>query len=340
MAGTMAATRLAQALTWRFERLRDGLERLRKALVVVNYHRLYAHAPQTLFDRTLYGEMSVAYFRRQLCWLKANAQVLSEDEVLGCLSRPRTFPRRGVLLTFDDGYRDNYELAFPALREQGLPALFFVPTAPLVTRRLGWWDIVAYLVGRSRRTALELEGTRHSLDGEPARQACIRLLLERYKTLPEAETRELATHLAERLDTALPSAALQDAELMTVPQLREMLAAGMAVGAHTHTHRVLATLETEAQRRELVRSKRVLERLFKTTVRSLAYPVGRRDSFGEQTKRLARETGYAMAFSFYGGFNRPGAMDPLDLRRSGKRRPFDAFTASILYPGRVLGAAS
>mgnify|MGYP003819471551 CR=1 FL=1 len=332
----MIPKRLAQALAWRLEHLGDRLERFRKALVVVNYHRLYARVLDTPFDRTVYGDISLDYFRRQLRWLKDNVQVLSEDELLGCLDRPHTFPRRGVLLTFDDGYRDNYDLAFPALREEGLPALFFIPTEPLLERRLGWWDVVAYLVGTSRRPVLELEGTRHSLDGEAARRDCIHQLQERYKTLPEAQTRHLAASLAEKLETQFPPAAVQDAELMTVPQLREMTGAGMAVGAHTHTHRVLATLDPGEQRRELLQGKRILEERLGGRVHSLAYPVGRRDSFGEETKRLAREAGYAMAFSFYSGFNRPGSIDPMDVRRSSKRKPFDAFAASILYPRRAL----
>ena len=68
----------------------------------------------------------------------------------------------------------------------------------------------------------------------------------------------------------------------------------MAVGAHTHTHRVLATLDPGEQRRELLQGKRILEERLGGRVHSLAYPVGRRDSFGEETKRLAREAGYAM----------------------------------------------
>ncbi|WP_300156355.1 polysaccharide deacetylase family protein [Solidesulfovibrio sp.] len=330
---------LTEALAWRLELFWDRLERLRTALVVVNYHRLYARAPDTPFDPTVYGGISLDYFRRQLRWLRDNARILSEEELLDCLARRRAFPRRAVALTFDDGYRDNYDLAFPALRERGMPAFFFIPTGPLLDRRLGWWDIVAYLVRRSPVPVLELEGVRHRLDGPSARQACINILQERYKTLPEAKTRHLTASLAEKLETAFPPAALQDAELMTVEHLREMTGAGMAVGAHTHSHRVLATLAPQEQRRELVEGKRLLEEQLGRPVRSLAYPVGRRDSFGEETKRMAREAGYSMAFSLYSGCNRPGSLDPMDIRRSAKRRPFDAFTASILYPGRVLRAA-
>jgi peptidoglycan/xylan/chitin deacetylase (PgdA/CDA1 family) len=330
------AKRVSDALAWRFERLGERLERFRKALVVVNYHRLYDGALATDFDEAVYGDMSVEYFRCQLRWLRANAEVLSEDDLRGCLRRPRTFPRRGVLLTFDDGYRDNFTLAFPALKDEGLAALFFIPTQAMEDRSLGWWDTIAWLVGNTARPSLDLDGEHHSLAGKTERRRVIGLLQERFKVLPESATRDLLADLAVSLETPPPSAERQDAELMTVEQLREMAAAGMGVGTHTHTHRVLTTLTPKEQARELVGSKRLLEAWLGKPVHSLAYPVGRQDSFNEETKRLAREAGYEMAFSFYQGCNRPGRLDPFDLRRSSKRRPFEAFTASILYPRQFL----
>jgi len=333
---TAVTQRLAQAVSWRLERLAQRLDGLRRALVVVNYHRLYHTALDTPFDEGVFGDVSLEYFRRQLQWLRQNTQVLSEDDVLRGLADPKVLPRRGVLITFDDGYRDNFQLAYPALRDHGLLALFFVPTGPLLERRLGWWDQAAFLVKKAKSRSLRLEGATYPLDTQDQRRKLITMLHERFKTAPEAQTRGLLDDLAQGLDSEFPAAELQDAELMTFAQLGEMSRAGMAVGAHTHSHRVLATLPADDQRRELAQGKAVLEERLGKPVRSLAYPVGRKDSFGEVTKGLAREAGYLMAFSFYSGFNRPGRMDPMDLRRSFKRKPFEAFTASILYPGREL----
>lgn len=332
----MTPFRIPKAIAWRLERLRDVLEQRRKTFVVVNYHRLYAHALETLFDERVYGDISQEYFRRQLRWLRGNAQVLSQSELRGCLQKPHTFPKRGVLLTFDDGYRDNYDLAFPALQDEGLSALFFVPTQALETRRLGWWDIIAYLVKRTDKPALELEGVVHPLTGEDDRRILIDLLQERFKKLPEFQTKHLLEELGGKLETPFPSFESQDAELMTVAHLREMIRAGMGIGAHTHSHRVLSTLTRDEQAREIAKGKHVLEAWLGESVYSLAYPVGRRDSFDDVTKCLAKDAGFEMAFSFYSGFNRPSRMDPMDLKRSYKRKPFEDFSTSILYPWRIL----
>jgi peptidoglycan/xylan/chitin deacetylase (PgdA/CDA1 family) len=328
--------RIARASSWSLERLLQTVEHFRKALVILNFHRLYSQTLQTRFDEGVFGDISLDYFLSQLSWLKKNTQVLSEDDVLNGIKHPSSLPSRGVLITFDDGYRDNYDLAYPALRDNNLPALFFVPTKLLIERRLGWWDIASYMVKHSKRQSMIHEDRLYSLGEQADRKRLIAVLHERFKTEPAARTNSLLEDLSKDLETDFPSAELQDAELMSFEQLGEMVRGGMAVGAHTHTHRVLATLEPEDQKRELEQSKAILEEQVGKPVRSLAYPVGRRDSFTEQTKRLAREVGYAMAFSFYSGINRPGRMDPFDLRRSFKRKPFETFTASILHPGREL----
>ena len=237
----MIVKRLAQSLRWRFERLAMLLERRRKALVVITYHRLYSQVLDTPFDEGVFGDMSQEYFALQLQWLKLNAEVISEGDVRLGLRCPGTLPQRGVLITFDDGYRDNYTLAYPVLRQMKLPALFFVPTQPLLERRLGWWDLAAYLVKQTKRPSLTLDGISYSLGGPEDRQRLIGVLLERFKTLPEARNQNLLTDLARDLDTVFPSSRLENAELMTFRQLREMIRGGMAVGAHTHSHRVLST---------------------------------------------------------------------------------------------------
>src|SRR5262249_12185632 len=98
-------------------------------------------------------------------------------------------------------------------------------------------------------------------------------------------------------------------------QIRLMRASGMAIGAHTHTHRILARLPEADQREELVTSKTRLEAELCESVAMMAYPVGSRQAFSDLTKSLAREAGYRVGFSYYGGINRPGETDPLDVQR-------------------------
>lgn len=102
---------------------------------------------------------------------------------------------------------------------------------------------------------------------------------------------------------------------MSFDEAREMQAAGMCFGSHTHTHEILGRLPYERQVEELRISRQILEAELGVTIDTLAYPRGRKSSFSEQTFAALRETNYQTAFSFYTGINLPGQINPLDVRR-------------------------
>jgi peptidoglycan/xylan/chitin deacetylase (PgdA/CDA1 family) len=100
-------------------------------------------------------------------------------------------------------------------------------------------------------------------------------------------------------------------------EAREMSKGGMAIGSHAHSHIVLSQLDPERQSDELSRSRVILKEQLNAEVDVLAYPVGSRTSFTDQTQMLARKAGYRAAFSFYGGTNLPGKTLPYNVNRIG-----------------------
>jgi len=85
-----------------------------------------------------------------------------------------------------------------------------------------------------------------------------------------------------------------------------MIAGGMAIGSHTHSHPVLSQLDPQWQFEELSKSRAILKEKLGIEADALAYPVGGRNSFTDATQRAAQEAGYRVAFSFHGGVNLPG----------------------------------
>jgi peptidoglycan/xylan/chitin deacetylase (PgdA/CDA1 family) len=109
--------------------LRDGLLALlgRSRVVVLCYHRIGLADVLT---------KPPADFRRELAYLKRNFECIGFGELCARLRDGRPFRKRAAVITFDDGYRDNYLLAVPALREFGLTATFFVSTGFIGTTRV------------------------------------------------------------------------------------------------------------------------------------------------------------------------------------------------------------
>ena len=97
---------------------------------------------------------------------------------------------------------------------------------------------------------------------------------------------------------------------MNWDEAARMARGGMALGAHTHTHRLLGRLTESEQLDELTTSRRILRERADVEAETIAYPVGLRSSFTARTKALAAEAGYRAAFSFYGGIN--GGSQPVD----------------------------
>lgn len=278
-------------------------------LSIAIFHRVHAQ-PDPLFpdepDRRRFDE---------LCrWLKTWFQVLPLDEAVLALQEGR-LPSRALCITFDDGYADNHDHALPVLREHGLTATFFIATGFIDGGRM-WNDTIVEAVRRCERPALDLgdvlPGQTAPLDlSSPlARGRAIRTVLGSTKYLPQAERQAVADRIALRAGATLPTDLM-----MSSSQVRAMAAAGMQVGAHTVSHPILATLDDEECRSEMLRSKAHLEALLAQPVNLFAYPNGRpgRDYLPRDVA-LAREAGFSAAVSTSPGATRAG-QDVFQLRR-------------------------
>lgn len=298
---------------------RSGLLRLTAGLAsnrltVLTYHRIGQDGPSGphLFDQDVFGPAQ-SCFEQQMKWLKQNTTVLSEQELLTLVDNPRSGADRYAAVTFDDGYRDNYDLAYPVLRAHSIPAIFFICPCLLEERRLGWWDIIAYLVKQSTKSALELRGEILPLGEEKA--LSIRKLHGWMKSLPAHETADLLENLSQATEVPLPPVEMQSDQLMTWEQVVEVSQYCVAIGSHTHTHRVLATLNEEEQLWEMRESKAALERRLNRDVSTIAYPAGRHGNFTAATMRIAQQCGYRSAFSFHSGGNQLPSITRFDIHR-------------------------
>jgi len=300
-------------------------------LIVFGYHRIRPDGEdfETPFDEGAFGP-TVGCFREQLCWLKDHTTILSEADLIDFARSGRPWPRPSSFVTFDDGYRDQYTRALPVLEELKIPATFFIPTHLIESRRLGWWDSIAYLIRKTHKKSIWIDGKEHVLGKKGDEAICC--LQESMKLRRETETREMLAKLSEACEVSLPSAEAQDAELMSWDEIRYACARGVAVGSHSHTHRVLRTLGPGAVAEELRISKATLEAETGRDVRTLAYPCGGYQHFDWRTQELASEAGYVLAFSFNTGINRSMNLAPFDVRRVGAPEGLGRFAAITCLP--------
>jgi peptidoglycan/xylan/chitin deacetylase (PgdA/CDA1 family) len=283
-----------------------------RGVLVLNHHRIGDRA-RTPWDRAMFSA-STEELDRQLGTLARLAEVIGPEELEQAM---RAAPGRRVLITFDDGYRDNYELALPLLRAHGLTASFFLTSGFLDDPRAAWWDEIAWMVrhaGGARRGARNRnDPDRPGPHHEAHQEARIATLLARYKACADGE--HFLAELARELGSGRCDTGAAESQWMTWEMARELRAAGMSIGGHTVTHPVLAHLSRERQREEIVGCAQRLREELGEPMRWFAYPVGARDTFTATTAELLRECSVELAFSYYGGFAGPSRWSPLDVPR-------------------------
>jgi peptidoglycan/xylan/chitin deacetylase (PgdA/CDA1 family) len=299
LSGTGLRFLLSRAMPW-------------SGVLALNYHRV-GNGGESPFDRGLWSADAEA-FTDQVRFCKSQLDVITPDDLPRVVARGRG---RYALITFDDGYRDNYEVAFPILKAERIPATFFVATGFVDAPRVPWWDEIAWMVRTSRREQITVPGwlsVAVSFD-TPDRERAVRALLQAYKAMPVESTERFLAAIAEATGSGRCGAEVGRSLWMDWDMLREMRAAGMTVGGHTVDHPVLARTSRERQRQEIGGCAARLAREMGEPMRYFSYPVGGPNSFDAVTHECLRDMGVEYAFSYYGGFRRFGNWNDYDIRR-------------------------
>jgi peptidoglycan/xylan/chitin deacetylase (PgdA/CDA1 family) len=304
-----------------------------QGVLVLNYHRIGDPAGEP-WDHTLWSA-SVEELDEQLRTLALEAEVIDPGGLPEAVHGARG---RHVLLTFDDGYRDNHELALPLLRRHGLRATFFLATGFLDRPHAPWWDEIAWMLRRSELARLPpapgLAGELSLAAGEL--EHTIATLVAHYKTLADADGLALLEWLAHASASGRCPPEQAQGLWMTWEMARELRDAGMSIGGHTVTHPLLARVPPERQREEILGCASRLVAELGEPLRWFAYPVGSPDAFTRATEALLREAGVELAFSFYGGYARPDHWNPMDVPRVhiGPGYPRALLRAALALPRR------
>lgn len=290
--------------------------RLRNRAVVLTYHRVleaeerrrsYSHDAIIVDTQT---------FERHLRFLRKAFRLLSLEEFSRHLRERRPFSGAACLITFDDGWLDNYRNAFPLLKRHGAPATIFLPVDYIGTGKQFWQERLARMLHwlHAHRASYPREVLERyelaELDAADSGQLRerIRAYVSRQKAKPAAEIEQLL----ERLNADVSARIDGDVDaFLDWQQVKMMARDGVAFGSHSVSHRILTGLSEPEIEHELARSRSKLEEVFAAPVQSVAYPNGNVD---DRVAATAAAQGYQIGFTTRHGF--VSATDaPLALNR-------------------------
>jgi peptidoglycan/xylan/chitin deacetylase (PgdA/CDA1 family) len=280
-----------------YERARRRLAGRFDGAVMLLYHRVTPLEPDP-FSMAVLPE----HFDEQLRVIRAGYEPLTLRQLVTSLRRRRV-PRRGVVVTFDDGYADNLGVARPLLAAHGIPATVFVATAYVNERREFWWDELERLLRRADGTAaevrLEISGRRLVYERLTEQQLSTALmdLQFRMRSCTVDEIARVLEQLRASLGEPVDRGSRESHRPLRIEELRRLMGDGLIeVGAHTRRHASLARASRGEQLDELGGSKVDLEEWLDAPVTSVSFPFGRRArDYTRRTIRIAREVGFESA---------------------------------------------
>jgi peptidoglycan/xylan/chitin deacetylase (PgdA/CDA1 family) len=309
------------------------LAHLRGRILILAYHRVMPRGDRETFVQPgMY--VTPDTFERHLRFLATHFELVAFRDLLTRFdTKTWNSSTRYCVMTFDDGWLDNYRYAYPLLRAYRIPATIFLPTDLIGTREWLWSDRLGYLLDRLRpqggvgvrsKNLAALAGRYPQLATlvrSHTTDACDSLI-EFTKTISDQARVELLHGLEEATGGRAPD----DRRLIDWDEAREMSRHGIEIGSHTCAHADLSRLGRDDLRRELRRSLAVLGQQGVNDVPVLSYPYG---AHTDIVVAEARAAGYAAAVTMRPGLETIEPAAPDDLFRLKRIGVHDDVSASI-----------
>ena len=281
--------------------------RLGRRLIILNYHR----ATEGDLLRHL------LYLRRhyRLLHLETALEELYTSHEEGKRARDQRTP---LVLTFDDGYYDNYTHGFALARELQIPFTIFLVPGYVESGDYFWWREGDRLASQTQMREATIEGRTYHLDQPQERDMLAQTILTRLCRAESVAERDAFLRSVREV-LAVPSSVVPE-EKLALPlrwaEVQEMEESGwVSFGAHTTYHPVLAYLTDPAEvQREVEACRAMLEQRLGHPMRTFAYPIGQVQHIGDNVIRAVQQAGYEWALTTVYGFNTPRS-DPYLLRR-------------------------
>jgi len=265
--------------------------------------------------------MNAGNFRRQISYLNKNYNIIRLDQLVEIYRKGEKLPERAVVITFDDGYKSNYALAFPVLKELDAFATIFITTNFIEYEEFLWPDRVEYALDKTPVTMFDLvvnnEITHFDIPDTESRIACY----QKINALLKNVTRESRGKVINELERKLGCKLAMNGDVHNIyrplawGEVMEMTGSGLvSIGSHTISHGIVTKFSTEKMREELSLPKQVIEKHTGVPCTLFAYPNGAPGDFSGQSRKVLIDLGYSCGLTTVKGKNDRHA-DVYELRR-------------------------
>jgi peptidoglycan/xylan/chitin deacetylase (PgdA/CDA1 family) len=303
------------------------LAKLRKGhpCIILLYHRI-------VNDQTKYLNKGpgmhhhIKHFKKEILYLKRNFQILSMDEVVHSMKAGIEFRKPSIAITFDDGYLDNYTLAYPVLKKYGIPATLYITTSLIGTLNRTWLDQIEFALMKSKRDELDLPtifgDKKVGIKTRKEKEHVNRIVSEALKLRPDSERKILLQKFFNALEiNCNPLENEKSRVMLNWDEINQMAQNGMTIGSHSHTHPILSRMPIQEAKEDIFNSKKMVEKNLGDQVKHFSFPNGRQEDFSEELRDYCQKIGFESVASVIYGTNDISNGNTLALKRVSASSP-------------------
>jgi len=266
-----------------------------KNLLILNYHGVI---PEPDFEISP-NHLKASEFEKQIQYFSRHYNVLNPNELIDLNSKQIKKNKINIIITFDDGYENNYQFAFPILKKYNCPAIIFPVTSLIDTNEATWYDKIDITKSQITEEILKkrIKPLIEEITGKTYSHFAIRDIKNELKLLSTVEKENFFdTYFKFISSKSLSESTLAPYfKMLSKKQIRELLESNLIhFGSHTHTHPNLDSISSEAMEYELNTSKVILEDITKMEINSIAFPDG---AYNSNVKVTARRKNYKIQYA-------------------------------------------
>ena len=276
--------------------------------------------------------LEIGEFEKQMTHIKRWYNIATMDELEAEINNGKKFRSPSIVVTIDDGYHNNYTLAFPILKKLQLPATIYLTTGFIDTNRAPWVDELLDMLLETKVKTLcfpeILSGEILDISTPVLKRAAVKKLFHVLLRLEHDKRIGLLQRLTEILKERSNFENNGKRKMLTWDEIIEMSKHNVSFGAHTVTHPTLSMMDLNEAKQEIYQSKCDIEKRVGIKVNHFAIPNGKKEDFNDELKRYCREIGLKTSAS-----TEPGVVcslsDPYFLNRILPPPPIYIFSCEL-----------
>jgi peptidoglycan/xylan/chitin deacetylase (PgdA/CDA1 family) len=248
-----------------------------------------------VFEREFYNQMN---------YIREYYMPISLSELINDQSDDINKIRNAIIITFDDGYLNNYEYAFPILKKFNIPATIFLTTNFINKKKPLWPDRIEYALMNTKKKEIQLsflsDISSLYLKTEADRMNIDSIIRRKIKKMHKSEVEGALDEIEEAFGCSLSHKVKTWFHYAPLEwkQAREMLDSGLInFGSHTVNHYILTKCDPETIRYETGESRKIIRKELGISCESFAYPNGRPTDFNDVTRKIISQIGYSTALT-------------------------------------------